>query len=823
METILQHIRYSVRSLIKTPAFTAVAIVVLALAIGANTAIFTVVNAVLIRALPYPNSDRLVMLWETNPRFQIGIDTLPVTPGTFMDWREQSSVFEHISALGAGRLNLSGSGEPERISGATVSANFFRLMGIEPKLGRAFQDDEEKPGATKVAVISHALWQRRFGGAEDIVGKPMTLDGESYTVIGVAPEGFQFPRARELPYFVGVSSATELWRPMIQSEDFISKKRANHQMTVIAKLKPGVTREQAQAEMTAIASRLEQAYPENQGIGAKVVPLSEQVVGNSRIALLVLMGAVGLVLLIACANVANLMLTRASGRRKEIAIRIALGASRRDVIRQLMSEALLLSLASAVAGTLLSLWGVKAMLALTGKNLPRLNEVTVDPTVLGFTVAIALLTSLFFGLTPALQASKINLVQTLKDGSRGQSGGRGANRVRGALVVAEVALSLVLLIGAALMIKSLAQLLEVDPGFKTDRALTMNIALLGSKYPSANQQIGFFDEVRRRVEVLPGIESVGLISSAPLSGGVYAGGFSIEGRGPRSANEDLSADRRMISPEYFNALQIALIKGRYFTERDNQASTGVAIVSDSWARRFVPDDDPIGKRIKLGGRDSTRPWLSIVGIAGDVRDTALESDARPCVYLPYSQFPASSMSLVVRTAVDSRAESKTLVPAIRSEVWAIDKDQPVTDVKTMDEYVSDSVSPRRANALLLAVFAALALALASIGVYGVMAYSVAQRVREIGIRMALGAQRSDVVRLIVGSAMTLVFAGVGIGLASALALSRVLSSLLYGVSATDPMTFAFVSVLLVCLAWFASYIPARRATKVDPMIALRHE
>lgn len=819
MENVFQDIRYSARSLMKTPAFTAVAIVVLALAIGANTAIFTVVNAVLIRALPYPNSDRLVMLWETNPRFQIGIDSLPVTPGTFMDWREQSSVFEHISALGAGHFNLSGSGEPERISGASVSANFFRLMGTEPKLGRAFQDDEERPGANKVVVISYSLWQRRFGGADDAVGKPMTLDGESYTVIGIAPEGFQFPRARELPYFVGVSSATELWRPMTLTEDFISKKRANHQLTVIAKLKSGVTRDQAQAEMTAIASRLEQAYPENQGIGSKVVLLSEQVVGNSKIALLVLMGAVGLVLLIACANVANLMLTRASGRRKEIAIRIALGASRGHVIRQLMSEALLLSVASAVAGTLLSLWGVRAMLALSGQHLPRLNEVTVDPTVLGFTVAIALLTSLFFGLTPALQASKINLVQTLKDGSRGQSGGQRASRVRGALVVAEVALSLVLLIGAGLMIKSLAHLLRVDPGFKADRALTMNISLLGSKYPSANQQISFFDEVRQRVQVLPGIESVGLISSAPLSGGVYAGGFSIEGREGASANEDLSADRRMISPEYFNALGIPLIRGRYFTERDNQGSTGVAIVSDSFARQFLSKADPIGMRIKLGGRDSTRPWLSIVGTAGDVRDTALESDPRPCVYLPYSQFPASSMSLVVRTAVDSR----TLLPAIRSEVWAIDKDQPVTDVKTMDEYVSDSVSPRRANALLLAVFAVLAFVLASIGVYGVMAYSVTQRVREIGIRMALGAQRPDVIRLIVGSAMTLVLAGVGIGIASALALSRVLSSLLYGVSATDPMTFALISVLLVSVASLASYIPARRATKVDPMIALRCE
>jgi putative ABC transport system permease protein len=819
MESILQDIRYGVRSLIKTPGFTAVAIVVLALAIGANTAIFTVVNAVLLRPLPYRNSDRLVMLWETNPRFQIGVDTLPVSPGDFMDWREQNSVFEYVSALGAGHLNLSGSGEPERISGASVSPNFFRLMGIEPKLGRAFQDDEEKPGANKVVVISYALWQRRFGGAEDIVGKPMTLDGESYTVVGVAPEGFQFPRAHELPYFVGVSSATELWRPITLTDEFISKKRANHQLSVIAKLKPGVTRDQAQAEMTALATRIEQSYPENQGIGAKVVPLSEQVVGNSRVALLVLMGAVGLVLLIACANVANLLLTRSSARQKEIAIRTALGATRGHVVRQLLIEALLLSLASAIAGTLLSLWGVKALLALSGQNLPRLNEVGVDLTVLGFTVGIALLTSLLFGLTPALSASKFNLVQSLKDGSRGLSGGQRARRVRGVLVIAEVALSLVLLIGAGLTIKSVAYLLKVDPGFKPARTLTMNIALLGSKYPAANQQINFFEEVSRRVGTLAGIESVGLISSAPLSGGVYAGGFSIEGREPASANEDLSADRRMISPEYFNALGIPLIKGRHFTDRDNQASTGVAIVSESLARRFLENDDPIGKRIKLGGRDSTRPWLSIVGIAGDVRDTALESDARPCVYLPYPQFPALSMSLIARTGIDS----KVLVPAIRGEVWAVDKDQPVTDIKTMDQYVSDSVSPRRANALLLAVFAALALVLASIGVYGVMAYSVTQRVHEIGIRMALGAQTSDVIKLIVGNGMTLVLAGVVIGIAGALALSRVLSSLLYGVSATDPITFALVSVMLISVALLASYIPARRATKVDPMIALRCE
>ena len=399
------------------------------------------------------------------------------------------------------------------------------------------------------------------------------------------------------------------------------------------------------------------------------------------------------------------------------------------------------------------------------------------------------------------------------------SGGQARSRVRGVLVIAEVALSLVLLIGAGLMIKSLAHLLNVDPGFKADRALTMNITLLGSKYPAANQQIAFFDDVRRRVEVLPGIESTGLISSAPLSGGVYAGGFSIEGRDAGSANEDLSADRRMISSEYFNALGIPIVRGRHFTERDNQASPGVAIVSESLARRFLSNDDAIGQRIKLGGRDSTRPWLSIVGIAGDVRDTGLESDGRPCVYVPYPQFPSLSMSIVARTGIDPKA----LISAIRNEVWAVDKDQPVTDIKTMDEYVAGSVSARRANALLLTVFAVLALVLASIGVYGVMAYSVTQRVHEIGIRMALGAQTSDVIKLIVGSGMALVLAGVGIGIGGALALSRVLSSLLYGVSSTDPITFSLVSVILSSVALVANYIPARRATKVDPMIALRHE
>ena len=818
LSDLLQDIRFSVRSLIKTPGFTAVAIIILALGIGANTAIFTVVNAVLLRPLPYSNPDRLVMLWETNPRFQIAGGTVPVTPGDFMDWREQNTVFEYVCALGVGHWNLTGSGEPERISGASVSPNLFRLMGAEPHLGRAFTNDEDTAGASKVVVISYALWQRRFAGDPGLIGQTMTLDDQGYTVIGIAPEGFQFPRAKELPFFVGVANQTDLWRPMTLDDEFINKKRANHQLCVMAKLNAGVTLERAQSEMTAIAKRLAQTYSDNQGIGVRIVPLNEQVVGNVRTALWVMMGAVALVLLIACANVANLLLARSAARQKEIAIRTALGASRSRVLRQLLTEATLLAMAGAVGGILLSVWGIKAMLSLSRDTLPRAHEIGVDASVLGFTVAIAMLTTVFFGLTPGLQSSKVNLSESLKEGSRALAGGRRSNRLRRSMVIVEIALSLVLLIGAGLMIKSLAGLLNINPGFNPANTLTMNIALPGSRYPNANRQIAFFQDVTQRVSSLPGAQSVGLISSAPLSGGVYAGGFSIESRADADG-ENLVADRRMISPQYFNALGIPLLRGRSFADRDDQNSTGVVIVSESWARRFLPNEDPIDKRIKLGGRDSSRPWLTVVGVAGDVRDAALDSDAKPCLYIPYPQFPSSSMSLLVRAAGDP----KPLIASIRNEVWSIDKDQPVTDIQTMDQSVADSVSPRRFNAMLLAIFASLALVLASVGIYGVMAYSVAQRTNEIGIRMALGAQPSDVIKLMVGHGMLLVFTGMVIGLAGAVALTRVMTSLLYGVSATDPLTFAGVSLVLVTVAFLASYIPARRAARVDPMIALRCE
>jgi putative ABC transport system permease protein len=737
-----------------------------------------------------------------------------------MDWREQNSVFEEVSAFGASRFNISGNGTPERINGASVSANFFRLMGTQPVLGRTFLDEEEKPGSGKVAVLSYAFWQRRFAGDSTVLGSTITLDNETHTIVGVAPAGFHFPRPNELPSFVGVSSQTDLWRPMGMSDDFINRKRANHQLCVIAKLKPRVTLAYAQAEMNALAARIEQSHPDsNQGIGIKVVPLNEQVVGNVRVGLLVLMGAVGLVLLIACANVANLFFARSTARQKEVAIRVALGASRWRIVRQFLTEALLLSLVSAFIGTVLSVWGVKAMLSLSRGSLPRGYEVDIDAIVLAFTIAVALLTTTISALAPSLQTSKINLTEALKEGSRGMHGAPRSTRVRGVLVVFEVALSLVLLIGAGLMIKSLATVLKIDPGFKTEKTISMNLALVGSRYPTAAKQISFFQDVNTRVKGLPGVETAGLISSVPLSGGVYAGGFSIEGRVAASESEDLVADRRMISPDYFDALGVPLIRGRVFSDQDNQTSQGVAIVSESLSRRFIPGEDPIGKRIKLGGRDSTRPWLVIVGVAGDVHDSALESVARPCIYVPYPQFPASSMTLVARAVSDP----KLLISGIRNEVWAVDKDQPVTDIKTMDQFVADSISPRKFNALLLAIFAGLALILATVGIYGVIAYSVSQRVQEIGIRMALGAQQSNVIRLVLGRGMSLVFMGVAIGVGASLALTRVMTSLLFGVSATDFVTFLVVSGLLIGVALVASYIPARRAAKVDPMVALRSE
>jgi putative ABC transport system permease protein len=818
MDTLFQDIRYGVRTLLKTPGFTAVAVIALALGIGANSAIFSVVNAVLLRPLPYTNSERLVMLWATNPSLHLGIDNLPASAANYAEWRDQSQAFEHISALTSINFNLTGAGEPERIAGARVSSSFFQLMDVSPKMGGAFSAEEDQPGNDLVVIVSHGLWQRRFGADPDIIGKPLTLNGQSYTVIGIMPAGFRFPSAADLPAYMELQPQTDLWAPIALTAEQIAK-RGDHNLSVIARLKQSVTVEQAQTELSNIARRLEEQEPQAKGYGVNVVSLNEQLAGSIRPALLVMLVAVAFVLLIACANVANLLLARSAARQKEIAIRTALGASRSRIIRQLLTESMLLSIGGGAIGTLLSFWGIDLLLSLSPKNIPRLDQINIDANVLCFTLLISIVTGCLFGLAPALQASRLNLNESLKEEARNSTAGLRRNRVRALLVVSEVALSLVLLLGAGLMIRSFTRLLTVDAGFNPKNVLTLNLSLPTSKYPERSQQAAFFQQVIERLEALPGVQSVGAVSALPLSGAEEASSFMVEGGPAIDSSEMPMADRRRASADYFRAMGIHLVKGRYFTEADNQTATPVALISESFARRFFPDEDPVGKRIKNGGSTSTRPWLSIVGVVKDVKHVALEAEARPQVYMPYLQNTWTSMTLVMRSPSDPVA----LARAARSAVWEVDKEQPVSDVKSMEQYLSASISERRFSLILLGIFAAVALLLAAVGIYGVMSYSVNQRTHEIGIRMALGASRSDVLRLVVRQAMIPTLAGVVAGLGAALALTRLMSSLLYGVSATDPVTFAVIPLILLAVALAACAVPARRATKVDPCVALRHE
>jgi putative ABC transport system permease protein len=818
METLIQDIRYGVRTLLKTPGFTAVAVIALALGIGANSAIFSVVNAVLLCPLPYTNSDRLVMLWATNPSLQLGIDNLPPSAANFVEWRDQSQVFENISALTSTNFNLTSAGEPERIVGARVSSSFFQLMDVSPKMGRAFSPEEDQPGNEQVVILSHSIWQGRFGADPDLIGKPLTLNAKSYTIIGIMPAGFRFPGAGDLPAYMELQPQTDLWLPIALTSEQIGK-RGDHNLSVIARLKPYVTLDQAQTEMSNIARRLEEREPQAKGYGVNVISLNEQLAGGIRPALLVMLVAVAFVLLIACANVANLLLARSAARQKEIAIRTALGASRGRIIRQLLTESILLSIGGGVIGILLTFLGIDLLLALSPKNIPRLGEINIDASVLCFTLIISIVTGGLFGLAPALQASRLNLNESLKEGARNSTGGLHRNRVRTLLVVSEVALSLVLLLGAGLMIRSLARLLTVDPGFNPKNVLTLGLSLPTSKYAESNQQTAFFQQVIERLKALPGVQSVGAVSALPLSGAEEASSFMVEGGATIDSSEMPMADRRRASADYFRAMGIPLVQGRYFTEADNQTATPVALISESFARRFFPDEDPVGRRIKNGGPTSTRPWLSIVGVVRDVKHVALEAEARPQVYMPYLQNTWASMTLVMRSA----SEPSSLAAAARSAIWEVDKQQPVSDVKSMEQYLYASVAARRFSMILLAVFAVVALTLAAVGIYGVMSYSVNQRTREIGIRMALGAKQTDVLKLIVRQAMIPTFAGLAAGLCAAFFLTRLMSSLLYGVSATDPITFAVIPLILLAVAMAACAVPARRATKVDPGIALRHE
>ncbi|HVG32681.1 MAG TPA: ABC transporter permease [Pyrinomonadaceae bacterium] len=810
--TLWQDLRYGARMLLKKPGFTFVAVLTLALGIGANTAIFTVVNAVLLRSLPFDHAEQLVRIGGANLQRNKRLGTL--SPQDFYDVRDRNTVFESIAAYDGWSPSLTGTGEPERLAAARVTTAFFNVLRVEPVMGRAFLPQEEQRGNHLVVLLSYGLWQRRFGANPSIIGQTITLNGASYNVIGVLPRDF------EPPQFSGVGfEKPELWAPF--APDLSQWTRDGRSLdTAIARLKPGVSVERAQSELGVIAGQLQQQYPDtNAGESLSTASLHEQLVGKIRSALLVFLVAVGFVLLIACANVANLLLARAAARQKEMAIRAAMGASRLRIIRQLLTESVLLSIVGGGLGLLFAMWATDYLVTLGTDSLPFLGDVGLDGRVFGFTALLTILTGVAFGLAPAVQFSKPDLNESLKESGRSSTGGRGRQRLRSVLVVAEIAISLLLLIGAGLLVKSFVRLQNVSPGFDPHNALTLNIFLPGTKYTEDDQARAFFDQAEARIRSLPGVESVGMTSNLPVSGGFDTVSFYVEGQ-PVSAREDVpDLERYTINEDYFRAMGIPLKSGRPFAAEDRAGSTPVAIVSETAARRFWPNESPLGKRINTDIDDPESPWRTVVGVVGDVRHYALDIEPTAQFYLPYRQGPQSYMALVVRTS--NRPENQ--INAVREQIWAIDKDQPIFNVKTMEEFVARSVAQRRFTMLLLGLFAGVALLLAVIGLYGVMAYTVAQRTHEIGIRMALGAQTGDVLRMVLGQGMAMVMVGVVIGLAAAFALSRLISSFLYGVSATDPLTFVGVPLVLCAVAALASYIPARRATRVDPMVALRYE
>ncbi|HEX8140372.1 MAG TPA: ABC transporter permease [Pyrinomonadaceae bacterium] len=801
MSTLWQDLRYGLRMLRKNPGFAVVAVIALSLGIGANAAIFSVVNAVLLRSLPYDDPDRLVVLRENKPP---QFPEFSVAPGNFIDWQKQNTVFEKLAAVRGFPYNLVDAGsEPERLRGARVSAGLFEMLGARPAQGRTFLAEEDQPGHDAVAILSHSLWQRRFGGDPNIVGRSISLNASSYTVIGIMPPTFQFP-----------DRETEIWTPVAFDEKQ-AQQHGGHYISVVGRLKPGVTLAQAQTEMSAIAARLAQAYPDtNTGWGVSLFSMQEYESREIKPALLVLLGAVALVLAVACANVANLLLARATVRQREIAIRSALGASRWRVIRQLLTESVLLAIVGGGIGLLLALWGTDLLLALAPENLPRVKGGTLDMRVLLFTGLITIVTGLIFGLVPALQSSRPNLNETLKEGGRGTTGGQG--RVRSLLVVTEVALALVLLVGAGLLIRSFYRLQQVNPGFNPKNALAVSVSLPAKKYGEEEQQAAFFTELIERVSTLPGVVAVGATQSLPIQGD-YVLSFNIEGRPPDAPGTEPSTNYYAVSRDYFRAMGIPLLRGRLFTEQDKKDAPRVCVINETMAKKFFPGEDPIGKRLNV--TNGPERFREIVGIVGDVKQYGLDQPTTAQTYEPYLQTPFSGMTLIVRTEGNPVAFGGS----VRSQVLSIDKDQPVSRIRPLEQIVAESMARQRFAMLLLGIFAVVALILAAVGLYGVMAYSVTQRTHEIGVRMALGAQQRDVLKLVVGQGMILALVGVVIGLVASFALTRVMTTLLFNVSATDPLTFLVIPVLLTLVALVASLIPARRAMKVDPMIALRYE
>lgn len=812
METLLNDLRYGIRSLLKHPGFAAVAVITLALGIGANTAMFSVINGVLLRPLPYQEPDRLVTIWEESP--ERGMFQMPVSIANLRDWVEQSQTFDQISAYTFSDLNLTGTGEPVQLAAVRVSANLFSLVGATPILGRTFLPEDDKEGASRVVVLSHATWKNRFGSNPKIIGQPVTINNQSHIVVGVMPANFQFPVG--FGYMGKVlNEPIDIYVPIAAPSKEAA--RGHYSFFAIGRLKPGVTINQAQSEMTGIESRLEQQYPDtNTGIGVRLVSTQEQTVKEIRPALLVLLGAVAFLLLIACANIANLLLARSAARQKEFAIRAALGASRLRVLRLLLTESVMLSLAGGALGLLFAVWGSAALMALAPDNIPRLNEVGVDARVFGFTLVVSVLTGIVFGLIPAIQASKPDLNEALKEGSRGSMGSGSGKRTRSVLVAVEVALSLVLLIGAGLMIKSFIRLQQTHLGFNTENLLAVDLSLSESRYPEEHQQVAFFQKTLEQVGALPGIQSAAVTTGLPLTLSLSGSDFRIEGHPEPEAGKEMIINTRSVSPGYFSTLGISLLKGRDFSDRDKSDAPAVAIINQDLSRTYFPDEDPIGKRITFSDGES---WMSIVGVIADVKQVSLGSTAKPEVYFPYPQAASPEMSLVVRTTNPPLSQAA----ALKGQIRVIDRDLPIADAKTMEQLLAESVSGPRFNMLLLTVFAVVALVLALVGIYGVMSYTVTQRTHEIGIRVAVGAQSGDVLRMVMGHGMFLAIIGVAAGLVGALALTRLMTTMLIGVEPDDPITFATIAVLVTAVALVACYLPGRRATKVDPLVALRYE
>ena len=802
MDTLLRDVRYGIRGLLKRPGFTLVALIALALGIGANTAIFSLVNAVLVQPLPFKDPDRLVWMWGN---IRQGGNRASVAPLDFLDFRQQNTAFEQFAAMFSIPLpiNLTGGGEPERLSSAAVTGNYFQTLGVNPLLGRSFVLDNEKSGNDQVAVLSYGLWQRRFGGDPNIVNQTIVLDDRTHLVLGVMPKEFNFPQA------------ADLWVPMNFDRPGMKQRKA-HFLRPIGRLKTGVTLAQAQADTDAVAQRLEQQYPDtNTGWNLRLVNLRDQLVGNTKPTLFILLGAVGFVLLIACANVANLLLVRAAARQKEIALRTALGASRFRIARQMMTESILLALMGGALGAFMAAWGVDLLVALSADNLPPTAHVKIDATVLAFTLIVSVLTGLLFGLAPALRTMKLDLCTSLKEGGRAVGEGMQRNLMRSSLVVIESAVAVVLLVGAGLLVRSLIRLQNTSAGFDPHKVLTMRIDLPEAKYPTDEKKANFFHEIQTRLAGLPGVENVGMISELPLSGQPNDIPYYVEGRSPSSPDQGFDDDFRRVNTQYFQSLHIPILRGRNFTEQEVLKSAKVLLISDLLAKQVFANEDPIGRRLVMAMGDGT-PW-EIIGIVGDVRHRALELQPSPAMYMP--TLAENWMNIVVR----AQGDPTSLAGQVRQVVKTIDSDQPVAAMKTMDNWMATSVSAPRYRTSLLALFAFVALLLASTGIYGVMSYSVAQRTHEIGVRMALGAGRRNVLGLVVRQGMMLVAIGLTLGLLGAFALTRVMSSLLFEVTPKDPLTFIGVAVFLPLVALLACYLPARRATMVDPLVALRYE